>query len=574
MLGLKKLKQVYFDIIKEHKFSFVTVLLAFVIATVLYGYGYSNDDSYSTFLSTFLIFSAFGIVLCETIHKYKKAYDPEYGYKKKKYIVLYTTILVVSIGISLVNTLCNNIIENEVIREISEDYCLFYIISAVLLSIYFFYKRSGEKFETYIAKAFCSMAKAQLVYLILAIGFLILIGIVDSLLFDSYEIYLIERVELMLVGLVEFPCLLTGFSKTDEELDKFCKALLSYVFMALLGIAYVIIYAYIIKIVVTWTFPSNEVFSILTGLFVCSVPAWFLALGSNKESMEKPVNIMHYAFIPFIVLQIMCLSMRVAEYGFTASRYFGMALIVFEIIYIIFHAISSIKKWDKNYYIIFIGVIVAFMVFIMPFVNVDSVVFVSQKARIENYFKLGDAAGDEDVESAQSAYRLLKRSGGLSAKRYLEKTLTQEQKKELSDGDDALHETDYYSVSAFNNYVSYDVSAYETLYFVDEDLGDRYYTELDLSAVPIYAYDFGIEGDEEILGYVDLNSIVKELCELQKTADKDNNMEYQDQLGNVIDTYIPLSDGGVLKITNLVVRGDHLAENPIESISIEGYVFK
>lgn len=574
MSGLKKLKQIYFDIIKEHKFSFITVLLAMIITTVTYGYEIQNIDDSSNFLFRFLIFSAFGIVLCETIHKYKKTSDPEYGNKKKKYSILYAVISIASIGISLVNSLYSNILDNEVVEAIIGNYVIFYVLISLLLSVYFFYKSSREKFETYIAKAFCSMVKAQVVYMILAIGFLILIGIVDSLLFDSYEIYLIERVELMLVGLVEFPCLLAGFSKTSEELDKFCKALFSYVFMALLGIAYVIIYAYIIKIVVTWTFPSNEVFSILTGLFVCSVPTWFLALGSNKESMEKTVNIMHYAFIPFIVLQIMCLSMRVSEYGFTSSRYFGMALIVFEITYIIFHAISSIKKWDKNYYIIFIGVIVAFLVFIMPFVNVDSVIFMSQKARIEQYFKLGDAAGDEDVESAQSAYRLLKRSGGLSAKRYLEKTLTQEQKKELSDGDDDLHETDYYSVSAFNNYVSYDVSAYETLYFVDEDLGDRYYTDLDLSKVPIYAYDFGNDADEEILGYVDLNSIVKEVCELQKTADKDNNMEYQDQLGNVIDTYIPLSDGGVLKITNLVVRGDHLAENPIESISIEGYVFK
>lgn len=573
MSGLKKLKQIYFDIIKEHKFSFITVLLAMIITTVAYGYEIQSIDDSSNFLFRFLIFSAFGIVLCETIHKYKKTSDPEYGNKKKKYSILYAVISIASIGISLVNSLYSNILDNEVVEAIIGNYVIFYVLISLLLSVYFFYKSSREKFETYIAKAFCSMVKAQVVYMILAIGFLILIGIVDSLLFDSYEIYLIERVELMLVGLVEFPCLLAGFSKTSEELDKFCKALFSYVFMALLGIAYVIIYAYIIKIVVTWTFPSNEVFSILTGLFVCSVPAWFLALGSNKESMEKTVNIMHYAFIPFIVLQIMCLSMRVSEYGFTASRYFGMALIVFEIIYIIFHAISSIKKWDKNYYIIFIGVIVAFMVFIMPFVNVDSVIFMSQKARIENYFKLGDAAGDEDVESAQSAYRLLKRSGGLAAKRYIEKNLTDEQVEELS-GEERSVPTDDFSVSAFNNYVSYDVSAYETLYFVDEDLGDRYYTDLDLSKVPIYAYDFGNDADEEIIGYADLSDIVNEISKLQQNADKNDSMEYQNQLGNVIDAYVPLSDGGVLKITNFVVRGDHLAENPIESISIEGYVFK
>ncbi len=573
MLGLKKLKQVYFDIIKEHKFSFITVLLAMIITTVTYGYEIHSIDDSSNFLFRFLILSAFGIVLCETIHKYKKTSDPEYGNKKKKYSILYAVISVASIGISLVNSLYSNILDNEVVETIIGNYVIFYLLITVLLSVYFFYKRSGEKFETYIAKAFCSMAKAQLVYLILAIGFLILIGIVDSLLFDSYEIYLIERVELMLVGLVEFPCLLTGFSKTDEELDKFCKALFSYVFMALLGIAYVIIYAYIIKIVVTWTFPSNEVFSILTGLFVCSVPAWFLALGSNKESMEKTVNIMHYAFIPFIVLQIMCLSMRVSEYGFTSSRYFGMALIVFEIAYIIFHAVSSIKNWDKNYYIIYMGMIAAFIVFIMPFVNVNSVVFMSQKARIEQYFKLGDAAEIEDIEEAKSAFRMLERNGGLAAKRYIEKNLTDEQVEELS-GEESSVPTDNFSVSAFSNHTSYDVSSYKTLYFVDEDLGDRYYTDLDLSKVPIYAYDFGSDADEEIVGYADLSNIVNEICEIQQTADKNDSKEYQNQLGNVIDAYVPLSDGGVLKITNLVVRGDHLAENPIESISIEGYVFK
>lgn len=573
MSGLKKLKQIYFDIIKEHKFSFITVLLAMIITTVMYGYEIQSIDDSSNFLFRFLIFSAFGIVLCETIHKYKKTSDPEYGNKKKKYSILYAVISIASIGISLVSSLYSNILDNEVVEAIIGNYVIFYVLISLLLSVYFFYKSSREKFETYIAKAFCSMVKAQVVYMILAIGFLILIGIVDSLLFDSYEIYLIERVELMLVGLVEFPCLLAGFSKTSEELDKFCKALFSYVFMALLGIAYVIIYAYIIKIVVTWTFPSNEVFSILTGLFVCSVPAWFLALGSNKESMEKTVNIMHYAFIPFIVLQIMCLSMRVSEYGFTSSRYFGMALIVFEITYIIFHVISSIKNWDKNYYILYMGMIAAFIVFIMPFVNVNSVVFMSQKARIEQYFKLGDAAELEDIEEAKSAFRMLEQNGGLAAKRYIEKNLTDEQVEELS-GEERNVPTDNFSVSAFSNYNSYDVSSYKTLYFVDEDLGDRYYTDLDLSKVPIYAYDFGNDADEEIIGYADLSDIVNEISKLQQNADKNNSMEYQNQLGNVIDAYVPLSDGGVLKITNLVVRGDHLAENPIESISIEGYVFK
>ena len=77
----------------------------------------------------------------ELKEKYKKTSDPEYGNKKKKYSILYAVISVASIGISLVNSLYSNILDNEVVEAIIGNYVIFYLLITVLLSVYFFYKR-------------------------------------------------------------------------------------------------------------------------------------------------------------------------------------------------------------------------------------------------------------------------------------------------------------------------------------------------------------------------------------------------------------------------------------------------
>ena len=172
------------------------------------------------------------------------------------------------------------------------------------LTIYFFYKRSKESFEAYLGKAFCGLMKAELVYGIIAIGTALVLWAFDTLIVDIDNLDLFLRIETVLVALVQFPCAIAGLSKTENRLGKFAKVILSYVFTSIEDIAFVIIYIYIIKILITWSFPSNQVFTILTALFSVGVVIWTMAQGCCDEALRKPLKIMPFLFIPFIVLQI------------------------------------------------------------------------------------------------------------------------------------------------------------------------------------------------------------------------------------------------------------------------------
>ena len=132
---------------------------------------------------------------------------------------------------------------------------------------------------------------------------------------------------------MQYPCILVGFSKIEDEVSKFEKVMVTYVLPGLLALAYVIIYTYIIKMLVTWSFPKNQVFAILTTLFCFGVCIWTMAQGLYDDNLKKVFTILPLLFIPCIILQIMCLYMRIAPYGLTLQRYAGIAFVFFEIVY-------------------------------------------------------------------------------------------------------------------------------------------------------------------------------------------------------------------------------------------------
>ena len=90
--------------------------------------------------------------------------------------------------------------------------------------------------------------KAELVYAIIAIGSALIVFAFDELIFDTYRLNLSERVQILLIGLVQFPCAVMALSRTKDSISQFGKIVLTYVLTILESIAFVIIYVYIIKI--------------------------------------------------------------------------------------------------------------------------------------------------------------------------------------------------------------------------------------------------------------------------------------------------------------------------------------
>lgn len=84
----------------------------------------------------------------------------------------------------------------------------------------------------------------------------------------------------------------------------------------------------------------------------------------KNKLLTKIHKILPYLFIPFIILQCYSLGVRILNNGLTISRYLGIACIIFEIVYTIFHII----KKDEGL-LTYVIIIELFISLIVPFIN-------------------------------------------------------------------------------------------------------------------------------------------------------------------------------------------------------------
>ena len=576
MKFLGKIKSIFKEVVNEHRYSFGAFMLSMILWAITAGDNPAGDVLYSIFdfLKTieWLLFSvSFGLLLCESIHLYKKDTDSSYDPKSKKVLGLRIAIIATTFLSALQYRILDEYIPEsvfkvgyeDVILDLSRNILFFVGIAVIGLIIYFFYKRSGECSETYVAKAFCGLMKAELVYGIIALGALLIIWAFDTLIFDTFFMDLTLRVEILLLGLVEFPCVVVGLSKTEGEISKFGRIVLSYIFTGIIAVAFAVIYVYIIKIFVTWTFPSNEVFPILTALFVCGLFAWTMAFGCCDEGMKRVISILPFLFIPFIILQIMCLYMRVRDYGLTSSRYFGIIVIVFEIIYFVIYTLRFIRKKDYIFTLIFIVIAGVFIVLFMPGINVYSAVTMSQKGKIIAYLEQGNNTSDAIKKDAHEAYKVLDREGGFSGRLFIDDKLSKDQMSDLTNNDyhDDAERT---YINVYNDMYSIDVTGFTRLSIVETDLTD-WAGITDIDNIPIYLRD----DESEPVDYVDFCDIVDTLKEYEKRNVAQTEKE------KVIQKKITTKNGKTLVLTKVNIFGfTENGEMDIRSFEIRGYLLE
>lgn len=562
----EKIKKSFKDAVSEHVISVIMFLIATIVWAVSYDIS-SKSTVYEvlTVIYVTLMGTTLGVLLCEAIYLYNgKA-------KYKKRFVLFGIITFLSFVISLQFSLISNVKNIRLgmgdnyryADGLSTNIFICYLVTATSLILLYFYKRSGESFETYTAKAFCGLMKAELVYGIIALGVLLIILAFDALIYDTGEFDVIPRAEILILGLVEFPCALIGLSKTEGNISKFGKIVLNYVFTGLLMAAFVIIYVYIIKILFTWKFPGNEVFSILTALFAFGVFIWTMAQGACSENLQKAYKIMPFLFVPFIVLQIMCLYMRVKDYGFTFSRYMGLAVIVFEILYFGLYLVCFLKKEKAMSLVLFLAIAMAFIILFVPGLNVYNVVTMSQKGKIVRYLQSGDNATEAQKHDAYEAYKTIRDEGGITGNRFLTKNISEEELSVISDNQ-STYSSDRFYVNVYNNLDEIDVEGGKTLSIIytslDRDGNDAAF---DISNIALTTRD-----TENISGTVDINDLVSTLID-NDNKDRDISISEKE-----LEQPITTKDGGKLIITYIHISGFRDDPMDIRDIEIEGYLLK
>ncbi len=160
----------------------------------------------------------------------------------------------------------------------------------------------------------------------------------------------------LIVGIFATWFFLAGVPENLDELDshedypKGLKVFAQYVLLPLMFVYLAILYAYLGKIVIQWSWPHGWV-SMLTLCFAAAGVVTILLLHPIREKTENmwikaAMRWFWVIMIPPIVMLLLAITRRVSEYGVTEGRYTGYALgiwLAMMAVYFIFSRSKSIK---------------------------------------------------------------------------------------------------------------------------------------------------------------------------------------------------------------------------------------
>ena len=298
---LKKIKKLY-ETLKENVFLKYPVTICniwiaslFTAVVVDFPFDYDHYDTFVKITAFFWIFADGNLLVEELFDKYKKT------------VRLIGFIL--SAAISGFFIIMSSIeqeyifgIEKDIVMTFIAKLLVCYLTWIAMFCVFKMYQKSEVSFEKYCLSVFGSTMRTTIVYGIFALGLAIIILIFNVLIFDTDDFIL--RIETLLACGLYIPGIILAFSKMQDEIGKFLRVVVKYVLLVLEMTAFLIIYIYIAKLVISWDLPSNEVFPILSWLFVCGLPIWTVAMYFKEDKLGKVASILPYIFIPFIILQM------------------------------------------------------------------------------------------------------------------------------------------------------------------------------------------------------------------------------------------------------------------------------
>lgn len=161
---------------------------------------------------------------------------------------------------------------------------------------------------------------------------------------------------IMILWLFAIPFILSGIPGRLRELDevteypRLLRVFGQYVLSPLVLVYFVILYAYIGKIIITWSWPQGWVGRLILGFSATGILALFI-LNPIREKLEtlwiKRASRWYYLILlPLVVVLFLALWRRISEYGLTEDRYLGLAIgvwLAFTAFYFLFSRSKSIK---------------------------------------------------------------------------------------------------------------------------------------------------------------------------------------------------------------------------------------
>ena len=452
--AIKGIGNMLYQVFKDYPVTLVAIILAALFGAIIIGIDNGNvEDALEKMAYCFMFASAQHIF-------YEEIFKDKWPVRIGGYIA--SAAVSIFMVYYIINTESDILfgMKSDSAIEIATRVFFVYLMTIDAVTVWHMFTRLEDDFEEYCTKAFLGLFKATVVYSLFAIGLALIVWIINELLFDTHDF--LGQIELFLAGGIYVPMCLRAISAKGEKPGKFGKLCIVYILQSMLLIAFAVIYIYIVKIFVTDTVPSNQVFNILAWLFALGMPIWTMVHGINEEDgfLYKVATFVPYAFIPFIFLQCWSMGIRIKEYGVTESRYMAVVLIIGEVIYFALYAIHHKGNKRAISYILFAFIAFSFFGLLIPGTSYDDVVIRSQSKRLVAMIDKNDERLQRAVKSAYREIMNVSYKGPGA----IDKILTESQKEAIEDYDIGYY--DYMNkiyLRYYGDLNNVDISGYDTI---------------------------------------------------------------------------------------------------------------
>ena len=241
-----------------------------------------------------------------------------------------------------------------------------FIYTTVFLSIFiapFFKQKDENGFWVFLMK------NAKAAVIAGAISVFLLIAI-NGLLFGFFNLFDIKVSDkpfiysAIICSCTIFPILFfSGIPSIDEclqeapALNKFQTSANKFLFLPVISLYIILLYAYIAKIIIQWEMPKGMVSYLVSASMMLMLLRVTLTLPERinpKPSFEKTLlKILPAACIPLVILMSVGIMRRISDYGISEDRYYIAAINIFYYIIIAILLIDKIKCKSRYIAIVF-----------------------------------------------------------------------------------------------------------------------------------------------------------------------------------------------------------------------------
>ncbi len=286
-------------------------------------------------------------------------------------------------------------------------YCPSYFFILFFIAIYFCHKRLACSLEEYLTRIFSRAIRYHIFYFVLLIGSSIITSILSQLF--NLDFNIVISTQMLLFGLYYMSSFLLALYPETPDDNMITSALIRYILPVITIFTYVVIYAYLLKILILRDIPSNAIFRIAAGLFVMAFPVCIMnSFYRNKNPLLRITRWLPCLFLPFLPLQGYSIGVRIYENGLTPVRCIAVIFLLFEcLVLFLYH------RKRHALHLLFLVMPVFFLVFgCMPYVNVSYLSYLSQKKTAEHYLYLPEAEQQEILAGTETYLDVHERTYG------------------------------------------------------------------------------------------------------------------------------------------------------------------